>query len=520
MSRFNLLIRGIGLGYVSQGFSIAYSLLSIPLALGFLGKSEYGLWALVLSITSYLNFSELGLTNSVQRHLIDVKDRRPNFEYGAIFLTGGVAFLFIGILCFLIGGVAVHFLSPLFRVPAPYASTFEWLLLGSVALFSLTIGTRILGVPLYVYQRHDLYEFSNIILYLIWFFVLWMGLHSGYGVFSLLLSQGIGFVWTCVFNLVVCLRYELYPKAEEWGLPSRQLFREVVVYSRDSFLQQLGQQVVMTLPMLLISRWLGLDAAAVWAVATRPYYILRQILGRPFRYGVSMLADIFANKGPDVMMKRWMALSQFMTAGAIILYPICIAYNGAFMAIWTHGKISWNFWNDIIYGIYSYLLVSLFPWYGIVGIDKKFGITRVTSILEAILLSLLCWVFYRPLGVSGFILSLILSKLAMGFLPSLYYLHGIFGKSIWPVFRSALVYPLTAAPPCILSVWLTREILPATSHWITFIIFVATQSIISTAFVLWIGLDRELKNEFLMKTKAFFSKILALRKSTLLENPE
>ena len=154
----------MGVGYVSMAFSMAYSFLSIPLALGYLGKTEYGLWALVLSITSYLNFSELGMTNSVQRHLIDLRAIRPHKDYGAIFLTGAVVFGVIGCLCLLVGGGAVLLVTPLFRIPEAYLGTFEWLLFGSVLLFVLSIGTRILGVPLYVYQRHDLSELSNIAL--------------------------------------------------------------------------------------------------------------------------------------------------------------------------------------------------------------------------------------------------------------------------------------------------------------------------------------------------------------------
>jgi len=500
MSRTKLLLRGLGVGYVSLVASMAYSFLSIPLALKYLGKTEYGLWALVLSITSYLNFSELGMTNSVQRHLIDLKNRRPDKQYGAIFLTGAVAFGAIAMLCLIVGGVGVHFVSPLFRISEAYQKTFEWLLLGSVALFSLSLGTRILGVPLYVYQRHDLYELSNIVLYLIWFFVLWGGLHVGFGVYSLLLSQGVGFLWTCGFNVAVCARGSLYPSRGEWSRPSGEIIREIAIYSRDSFLQQIGQQIVMTLPMLLITRWLGLDAAAVWAIATRPFYILRQILSRPFQYGVSMLADLFANKGADVMMNRWMKLSQLMTVGALAMYPVCAVYNSTFLGLWTHGKIAWSGWNNDAYALYSYLLVALFPWYGIVGIDKKFGITRITSLMEAVLLAMLCWVFSKFFGISGFILALILSKLLLGLLPSLFYLHGVFGKSVWGVFCNAQLRPLVAAPFCIASAVIPGSFMHLQPGWVSLIFCMALSTVASISCALF-GVNREVRNELVVKVK-------------------
>jgi O-antigen/teichoic acid export membrane protein len=498
VNRFHLLVRGMGVGYVSMAFSMAYSFLSIPLALGYLGKTEYGLWALVLSITSYLNFSELGMTNSVQRHLIDLRAIRPNKDYGAIFLTGAVVFVVIGVLCLLVGGCAIFLVTPLFRIPEAYLGTFEWLLFGSVALFVLSIGTRILGVPLYVYQRHDLYEISNIALYIIWIVVLWIGLRAGLGVYSLLLSQGVGFLWTSGFNIVVCSRLGLYPSRAEWSRPSSVIIREITIYARDSFLQSIGQQLVNTLPMLLISRWMGLDAAAVWSVANRSFFILRQILARPFQYGVSMMADLLANKGHEAMLIRWMQMSQVMTASALALYPICSAINSEFLATWTNGAIAWGRWNDVACGVYYFLLVALFPWYGIVGIDKKFGITRYTSILEGLLLTFFSWAFYSGLGIMGFILALILSKILMGFLPSLYYLHGVFGRKIWRVFLGALIRPLLAAPFCIVSVVAIVSLIPGGHGWPQLFLLAAIGTLVSLVCAMFLGVTREVRNVILL----------------------
>jgi len=504
MSRTKLLLRGLGVGYISLVASMVYSFLSIPLALKYLGKTEYGLWALVLSITSYLNFSELGMTNSVQRHLIDLKNRRPDKQYGAIFLTGGVFFGAIGMVCLIIGGVGAHFASPLFRISGAYEWTFECLLLGSVTLFSLSLGTRILGVPLYVYQRHDLSEFANIVLYLIWFFVLWAGFHAGFGVYSLLLSQGIGFLWTCVYNVTVCAWLGLYPVRGEWGKPSPEIIREVAFFARDGFLQQLGQQFVNTLPMLFISRWLGLDAAATWTVATRPFWILRQILNRPFQYGVSMLADLLSHQGKEAMMKRWMQLSQLMTVGALAMYPVCAVYNGAFLGLWTHGKITWSGWNDLTYGLYSYLMVALFPWYGIVGINKQFGMTRITSLMESVLLAALCWILSKLFGITGLILAMIVSKLLLGLIPSLVYLYGVFGKSLRVVFWNAQIRPLLAAPFCVASSMIPSFLMPSQPGWVSLILAVCVSTLASMACAVLFGVSPEERSELLLKVRGFF----------------
>ena len=68
-----------------MGAGMAYSFLSIPLALAYLDKAEYGVWTLIMTISGYINFTELGISNSIQRHLIEVKEGRPNRSYGGVF---------------------------------------------------------------------------------------------------------------------------------------------------------------------------------------------------------------------------------------------------------------------------------------------------------------------------------------------------------------------------------------------------------------------------------------------------
>jgi hypothetical protein len=246
---------------------------------------------------------------------------------------------------------------------------------------------------------------------------------------------------------------------------------------------------------------MGLDAAAVWAVATRPFYILQQTLGRPFQYGVSMLADLLANKGHEAMLSRWMQMSQVMTACALALYPICSAMNSEFLALWTHGKISWGGWNDLAYGLYSYLLVALFPWYGIVGINKKFGITRITSLLEAVLLATLCWAFSKSFGITGFIFALSISKLLFGLMPSLFYLRGVFGKPVWAVFRNAQLRPMLAAPFCIASAVVSVTYIHFQPGWGSLIFCMAVSTAVSMGCVALFGVTQEVRNELLVKVK-------------------
>ena len=88
MSRLKKFTRSLFAGYLLLGANIFYTLASVPLALHYLGKAEFGLWALVSQISGYIGLIDLGMAGSVSRILIDHKDDRRNGAYGGVIQAG------------------------------------------------------------------------------------------------------------------------------------------------------------------------------------------------------------------------------------------------------------------------------------------------------------------------------------------------------------------------------------------------------------------------------------------------
>jgi len=74
MSRLRRAVHGVASGYVLLAATAVYSLASVPLALHYLSKERFALWALMSSIGNYLGLIDLGMSSSVARLLIDHKD--------------------------------------------------------------------------------------------------------------------------------------------------------------------------------------------------------------------------------------------------------------------------------------------------------------------------------------------------------------------------------------------------------------------------------------------------------------
>ena len=54
MSRIKNLARGLASGYAAMAANVLYTMGSVPLALSYLSKDEFGLWAVVSTIGGYL----------------------------------------------------------------------------------------------------------------------------------------------------------------------------------------------------------------------------------------------------------------------------------------------------------------------------------------------------------------------------------------------------------------------------------------------------------------------------------
>ena len=74
MSRSKRFVTNLVSSYATIGINILYTVVSIPLALHYLDKEEFGLWVLVTQMAGYLMLLEFGMSGSVARSLSDHKD--------------------------------------------------------------------------------------------------------------------------------------------------------------------------------------------------------------------------------------------------------------------------------------------------------------------------------------------------------------------------------------------------------------------------------------------------------------
>jgi len=487
--------RGLGAGYVAIAVNIAYTAGSVPLALHYLGKEQFGLWALAQQIVGYLMLLDLGVSSAVSRFIADRKDEVNSGSYGSLLLTGAIVFAIQGGLI-AIAGVAFSFFAPaLFAVPDHLAGDFRNVLTIITFLAGLSVALRSLGAPLWAFQRLDASYGLGSFTLLTSFAALWGGFHLGWGIYSFAFA-GIPAAILCpIITFLICWKSGFYPSAGHWGQPSLLLFRKIFSFGQDVVWVALGSQLVNASQIMILSRVVSLNAAATFAICTKLFTMGQQFAGRIIESSAPVLTEMFVRGDTTRFNLRFsniFSITAFLsTLGAIAL----VAVNTPFVSFWTSGAVHWNLACDTLLAgllIATSLTRCLISAFGLAGNLRPI---RHIYFIEGCVFIALAIPAAAYFGATGLLFVSLVTHLAITGVLSLRASASIL-KSIRPLVLSGFASFFITLAVLLLSLWITT----LTAHPIT--IFFIAQLMVSLAatggwlFILTPSLRKEIAGKF------------------------
>ena len=385
MDRSQQFVRNTAMGYALVAANIGFTILSIPLALRYLGKEEFGLWALAQQIGGYFLLIDLGLTSAMSRLLANHKDDVNGSSYGSLLLTGALAFTAQGLLIAVFGTLFSFIAPTLFNIPDRLAADFRNVLIILSFLSGTTVALRSVTAPLWAFQRLDVSYGFGIISLVSGLAFLWIGFEAGLGVYSFALA-GVPPMVLCTFvGVAFCRKRNFYPSPGAWGRLRWTAFKEMFSFGKDVTLMTVGSQLVNASQVMILGRVAGLETAATFAIGTKFYALGNQLAGRLVESSAPALTEMYVRGEHKRLKQRFFDIcrtSLFLaTTGAAAL----VAANSMAVGWWTSGLIKWHFSWDVLLGLQllgttaSRCLVSLF------GIAGDLRPVRNLYLLEALL---------------------------------------------------------------------------------------------------------------------------------------
>jgi O-antigen/teichoic acid export membrane protein len=368
-------------------------------------------------------------------------------------------------------------------------------MLGQAALSALYQATRMFASPFYLHHRQDLGNISQIGLFTVYYGVLHIAFERGLGIYSMLASQAAGFFWTIPFAYYHCRKNGYYPLRKTWGLPEKSEWLSVWRYSRDQMIIQFASLILMGLPQLLITRMLGLDAAALWAVCTRTFTILRQTFMRPFNVALPMLTDMFVGGNMRGVAKRWGDVAQIVLAVSVCGYAVAAANNSLFISLWTGGKIAWDESNNWTTAGYYVCYAAASISYGTVGVSKAIGNQKFVPILQAALTALIGVFAVRWWGLNGLIAAFSIPCIFCMTLAGIRYLSEITDLPVRGYASRGFLRAALLAPFAIAISWGCSFLQPLLPGYFGLLLSATTGFGISLILAAFIGVDSTVRGE-------------------------
>jgi len=385
LNRFGSFAKAVSTSWGAIAVTTAYSLATVPLALGYLGVERFGLWALLLQLVGYFTLIEIGMTGAAARLLIDHKDDKQGDAYISTLSTSNLIFLAQAIIIFITGWLVASPLARLFEIPSDLAADFTRLVILTAAVAALGTTTRIFGALLYANTRIDLFNWSGMAALMVGFAALWTAFAAGFGLYALVISQLAAWGTGSLFTISICFRLGfLRPKHLISGL-SWSRAKALINFGKDMFAFNLGTQLLDASQIMIVTRTMGLDAAAIWAVSTKLFTFVFQLVAKIEGSAIVYFAEMMVRREQDLLRRRFRQVYQLSTALAVAGVAVAIASNHAFVALWANASLFWSTGADILLGLLVATNCAIRCGADLIIHTKRLGALRFIYFIEAAL---------------------------------------------------------------------------------------------------------------------------------------
>ena len=413
MSRSKRFVTGLLASYAGIGVNILYTVASVPLALHYLDKEEFGVWALVTQLAGYLMLLEFGMSGSVARSLSDHKDSIKDGVYGSILRTGARVFAIQGILVFLLGLVVAWFAPTLLGLPSRLHYSFSILMAAQALLSGARLAVGSLASPLWCHQRLDLSALASSGSIVASFVVLWVCFHLSWHLYSLTIATAAGFIVSLAVTAYSCHRLGFYPPREYRGRFDPILFRELLHFGGGLFLMNLGAQLASASQVIVVSRLLGIESAAVWSIATKIFNLAQQFVAKIFDSSAGALAEMVVREETGRLQERFRDLISISAVLAVAASGAIALTNEAFIEVWTSGRVTWDPWNDILLACVLFSTTITRCHTCLVGISKQIRGMKYVNLFEGVAFVILSVFFGRWIGFSGLLFAALICNVGI-----------------------------------------------------------------------------------------------------------
>jgi len=274
-SRYGRILKALFSGTAARVLSSGIALISLPLAVRYLGAERYGVWATVTTTAVWINLLDLGVANTLTNHIsraFALDDQRSAACYftNALLLTGAIA-----------AGVAILFACLLPQIDwirllnvssGVSAAEIHRTVAAACALMLLALPCNLVSKLLAGYQELHRNNYAICAGALASLGGLALGIARGVSMPALFIMSPGCLTFAALTNLLVVVGWQKPWLRPRFSLISGAAIRELLDSGSSFFLIQVAAVVVFSSDNLIVSHYLG-------AAEVTPYSVTWRVVG-------------------------------------------------------------------------------------------------------------------------------------------------------------------------------------------------------------------------------------------------
>ncbi len=429
--------KNIFASFIFKGLNICVGFLILPVALNFIDKSIYGIWLIIGSIMTWVDFFNIGLGNGLRNKFATALAK--NDKILARTYVSTTYFILGIIMCILL--VSFVIINPfldwarIFNGPAEMQKEFMTLMYIVFGFFCIRFVTKLITTILIADQKpaiSDFVVFSSRLLNLIIIFILSKTTEGS------LLKLGFIYSFTPVLVLVISSIY-FYSKDYKEFIPSLKFVemkyaKSLMKLGIKFFILQIAALILFTTDNMIITQLFDPSQVTVYNVAHRYFDIILMsfsIIVTPFW---SSVTEAYHNKDIKWIKNTIRTFIRIWICFFVLAVIMLLCSNWVYK-IWLGGRIIVPLSLSLVWAMYvlmqsfNSIFVNFINGVGKVGLQIY---TALFSIIFNIPLSIL-FAKYLNMGVPGVLIATMVSTCLSLILRPLQYYKIINNKAtgIW-----------------------------------------------------------------------------------------
>lgn len=245
--------KGVILSYISLIIEVASGVLFTPFLIRMFGQAEYGVYGLVLTITSYMSLLDLGVGNSIVRYSAKYRvngenDKQRKLLGVTIIFYSVIALIVLGIGLFVSNNVSLFFSTGLSTEELQRARI---MLIITFINAAVTMWLYSFSKVIVAYEKFTITQgllIGRIILKVV--VLIPILLLGGKGIAVVIVDCGLTVVVGAIYIYYVLVKLKVAPKFSEID---RSFVKEIVGYSTFIFIQMIATQLNAMVDQILIA---------------------------------------------------------------------------------------------------------------------------------------------------------------------------------------------------------------------------------------------------------------------------